>query len=112
MNMCGTDGPYGSAVTSDRFSRLASRRARKVWSSAEDQCDAQGGQHGAEHVSGRHGDDADHQAGQGEDVDQDVEAETEEGVECRRGSTTGATVGRGFLGWAKGRRGERRSRCS
>ena len=30
MNMCGTLGPYGNAVTSVRFSRLASRRARNV----------------------------------------------------------------------------------
>ncbi len=30
MNMCGTLGPYGSAVTSVRFSRRASRRARNV----------------------------------------------------------------------------------
>jgi hypothetical protein len=30
MNMCGTLGPYGIAVTSPRFSRAARRRARKV----------------------------------------------------------------------------------
>jgi hypothetical protein len=30
MNMCGTLGPYGNAVTSLRFSRRASRRARNV----------------------------------------------------------------------------------
>ena len=30
MNMCGTLGPYGSAVTSVRFSRRDSRRARNV----------------------------------------------------------------------------------
>ncbi len=30
MNMCGTLGPYGKAVTSVRFSRLASRLARNV----------------------------------------------------------------------------------
>ena len=30
MNMCGTLGPYGIAVTSVRFSRRASRRARNV----------------------------------------------------------------------------------
>ena len=30
MNMCGTLGPYGSAVTSARFSRRASRLARNV----------------------------------------------------------------------------------
>jgi hypothetical protein len=30
MNMCGTLGPYGMAVTSSRFSRRASRRARNV----------------------------------------------------------------------------------
>jgi hypothetical protein len=28
MNMCGTLGPYGIAVTSDRFSLIANRRAR------------------------------------------------------------------------------------
>ena len=28
MNMCGTLGPYGNAVTSVRFSFIASRRAR------------------------------------------------------------------------------------
>jgi hypothetical protein len=30
MNMCGTLGPYGSAVTSSRFSRRARARARNV----------------------------------------------------------------------------------
>ena len=30
MNMCGTLGPYGRAVTSVRFSRRANRRARNV----------------------------------------------------------------------------------
>ena len=30
MNMCGTLGPYGSAVTSRRCSRRASRRASSV----------------------------------------------------------------------------------
>ena len=30
MNMCGTLGPYGRAVTSVRFSRRPSRRAKNV----------------------------------------------------------------------------------
>jgi hypothetical protein len=30
MNMCGTLGPYGRAVTSERFSRRARLRARNV----------------------------------------------------------------------------------
>ena len=42
--------------------------------------DAQRGQHGAQHIGGRHLHDKDQQGGQGQHIDQDVEAETEEGV--------------------------------
>ncbi|SKY65644.1 Uncharacterised protein [Mycobacteroides abscessus subsp. abscessus] len=47
---------------------------------AQHECDAEGGQHGTEDIVGRNLDDADHQAGKGQHVDENVESEPEEGV--------------------------------
>ena len=81
MNMCGTLGPYGSAVTSSRPSRRAELPGEPgIEQVADRQSDAEGGQHAAEHdVLGQlhH---AEAKPGQHDDVQRDVGEQTEEAI--------------------------------
>ena len=81
MNMCGTLGPYGRAVTSRAV--LAAGQPpgeERVVDVAGDQGDAQRRQHRAQDVGDGDLHDGDEQAGQRQHVDQDVEAQAEECV--------------------------------
>ena len=62
MNMCGTLGPYGNAVTSVAVLAAGQPpRQERVVEVAEQQRDAERGQDGAEHIACRDLHDADHQ---------------------------------------------------
>ena len=87
MNMCGTLGPYGIAVTSVRPSlRGEPAREREVEDVADEQLDAERGQdRPVDVVAPGSATTPIAQAGEHEDVDEHVDAEAEEGVEVAAG---------------------------